>query len=105
MKIEVEIPDWTEERTIYIMAGIELVAYREPGKKWKIKAGRCNLCGKCCMNLGKRHPFPVIDGRCIYLIRESKTTYECGLRISRPFGCCVGIPQNMPECTEIYKEL
>ena len=113
MKIELDLPDWTEERAIYIMAGIELVAYKIPGQKWKIKTGRCNQCGKCCMNLRKTHPFPVINGRCVYLVREpgKEERYRCGLGIQRPFGCCVGVLtgsdafQKIPECTETFEEI
>jgi len=107
MKIEIEIPDWAQERAIYIMAGIELAAYKIPGKKWKVKTSRCNMCGKCCMNLDpKKHPFPVINGRCVYLLKRpgKEEKYECGLRISRPFRCCVGTTKVVPECTEKFEE-
>lgn len=106
MKIELELPDWVRERTIYVMAGVELAAYRVPGRTWQVKISRCNMCGKCCMKLGERHPFPVIDGSCVYLSKRpgKNPMYECGLRMHRPFGCCVGIAQDMSECTEKYKE-
>lgn len=106
MKIELELPDWTEERAIYVMAGVELVAFREPGKEWQVKSGRCNMCGKCCMNLREGHPFPVINGRCVYLVKrpgKDCEEYECILRMHRPFGCCVGVPLNIPGCTEKYE--
>jgi hypothetical protein len=33
MKIEIDIPDWAQDdRTIYIMSGIELVAFKRPGR-------------------------------------------------------------------------
>ena len=104
MKIELDLPEWVEERTIYVMAGVELVAYKLPQGKWQLKIGRCSICGKCCMNL-KKHIFPLIDGRCIYLQKEpgDNPRYECGLRIHRPFACCIGIPRNMPECSEKFE--
>lgn len=107
MKIELELPDWCDERAIYIMAGIELAAYKIPDQDWKLKISRCNMCGKCCMKLGKRHPFPTVDGTCIYLEREpgSRSMWRCKLGMSRPFGCCVGTPRNMPECTERYEDI
>lgn len=40
MKLELEIPDWSEnDRTIYIMSGIELVAYKSPKQNWFVKIG------------------------------------------------------------------
>lgn len=106
MKIELDLPDWTEGRTIRVMAGIELMAYKLSDTKWQMKVSRCNMCGKCCMNL-KNHPFPTIDGKCIHLKKRpgDNPRYECGLRIHRPFGCCVAVPQNIPECTEKYEEI
>ena len=106
MRIEIELPDWTEERTIYIMAGIELVGYKLPQGRWQLKTGRCNMCGKCCMNL-KKHAFPLVNGTCIHLQKEpgNNPRYGCSQRINRPFGCCIGVPKNMSECTEKFEEV
>lgn len=106
MKIELDLPDWCDERAIRVMAGIEMVAYKIPFENWMIKTGRCNMCGKCCMNL-TNHPFPLIDGICVHLKKRpgDNPEYECGLRIHRPFGCCVGIPTNISECTIKYEEI
>lgn len=103
MKIELELPEWTEERTIRVMAGIELVAYKLPQGKWQMKVSQCNMCGKCCMT--PKIPYPLVDGKCIHLKKRpgNNDRWECFLRIQRPFGCCVGIPQNIPECTEKYE--
>jgi hypothetical protein len=105
MKIEIEIPDWCDERAIRIMAGIELVAYKMPFEKWKIKVSRCNMCGKCCMT--SNIPYPLVDGKCIHLKKRpgNNDRWECFLRIQRPFGCCVATPQNIPECTVKYEEI
>lgn len=104
MKIEIEIPGWAEERAIYVFAGVELAATKVPGGKWQVKTGRCNMCGKCCTNL-KKHVFPLIDGQCIYLQKEPGQNDEwlCGLGILRPFGCCIGSPSKVPECTEEFE--
>jgi len=106
MRIELKLPEWVAERAIYIMAGIELVAYKLPQARWQVKTGRCNICGKCCMNL-KKHAFPLVDGVCIHLQKEvgNNPRYECALRINRPFGCCIGVPRNVPECIEAFREL
>lgn len=91
MKIEIELPDWTDERNIYVFAGIELAAiktFRED--KFRIKDTRCNFCGKCCMGIDpKFHFFPVINGKCVHLINEpgTKDKYRCRFGISRPFVC------------------
>lgn len=70
MKIEFEIPKWTENRRISIFAGSELLAQKNvlsifnPETKkhefypqtLRIKIGRCNGCGDCCKTGGS--PFP-----------------------------------------------
>ena len=107
MKINIDIPDWTDERAIYVMAGIELVAYKLTGGKWNIKTGRCNMCGNCCQGL-ERHSWPTINGTCVHLKKEpgkDNPKYECSLRINRPFGCCVGVFAEVPGCTERFEEL
>ena len=53
MKIELELPDWVEERSINILAGIELVAKKYPGQPWQVKTSRCISCGKCCIRIEK----------------------------------------------------
>lgn len=107
VNINIDLPSWVNERTLRVFAGIEPVAYRLPDGKWNVKVDQCNMCGKCCMNLNKRHPFPVIGGQCIHLKKRpgNNPRFECFLRIQRPFGCCVGIPTNIPECTVKYEEI
>ena len=95
MKITLDIPDnivdQIQDRNLYLMAGIDLVAEKLRGDKWKIKTSGCSMCGKCCKELREEHPFPVIDGQCVYL--ENPEGYGdkwvCGLRINRPFGCSI----------------
>lgn len=91
MKIEIELPDWADERNIYVFAGIELVAVRTfQEDKFRIKDIRCNSCGVCCSVLDpKTHFFPVIKKRCIHLENEpgTKDKWRCRLGIHRPFLC------------------
>lgn len=106
MKIELEIPDKYKENTIRIFGGIVSIAILEKDDdKWQVKVGECNMCGLCCMNLTGRHLFPIIKGQCVHLLKRpgDNPRWECGLRINRPFGCCVSTPQNIPECTEKYE--
>ena len=80
MKIELGLPDWADERGIYIFAGIEEVAKRTPdtGNKWVVKKNRCTQCGECCKRLNCEHLVAGAGG------------YECDLRQDRPFNCCIG---------------
>ena len=108
MRIELEIPDWLigegrETRGIFLMAGIELAAYKLPNEPWMIKTARCSSCGKCCEKL--RRPdsfFRPVDGRCMYLKDEGKLKKVCDLGMGRPWGCCVNMC-SVPECAERYE--
>ena len=102
MKIEVEIPDMWNERHLYIMAGIDVVAYKELGKKWRVKQTPCNMCGECCRNLPERFFFKTVDGVCEHL--GSNNT--CNLGIARPYVCCVSKErkgQDFKQCSITYK--
>ena len=93
LKIDIEIPDeFIEEgNAIYIMAGHNKIAYKlNWGKYWQVKTSACSSCGLCCEKL-----------KCEYL-REDK---KCGHPIDRPFICCVTEPNNISECTSLYKEV
>ncbi len=107
MKIEIELPDWIEDHAIHIFSGMSLVAFKNRGGKWSVKTSKCNWCGKCCQKLDNRHPFPVINGQCIYLAKEpgNNEQWLCGLSLNRPFGCSIGIPDKKehPYCTEEYE--
>ena len=108
MKIELDLPDWVDTKHIYVMAGIELVAYKHWKKPWKIKTSRCNMCGKCCESFPKnasKVPYPPnINGVCVYLKKDGDKKY-CSLGINRPFKCCVvPSPKGIPECTEVLKK-
>ena len=104
MRIEIDIPDWTKERSIYVFAGIELVAYRVPKEKWKVKTSRCNMCGKCCMDvpdkwsMGKNKE----TGHCVHLIFYANQ-WLCDLGSNRPFSCCIG--DGADDCSIKWKEI
>ena len=107
MKIELEIPDWTETNHIYILAGQELVAYKYKGEEWKIKKSRCNLCGKCCESFPKvrkdeREP-KSINGRCVHLEDKNDGTKMCSLSIRRPYICLISLT-NEEDCKEKWAE-
>lgn len=91
MKIEIEIPDWAKERHLYLLAGIELVAYKDQeSKDWFIKTERCNSCGKCCMNLVDDGQYTLDKNKnCIYLKADGEK-WICSLGASRPLPCCEG---------------
>lgn len=91
MKIPIEIPDWAidEKRTIYILAGMEEVAHKPHGKSWEVKTTRCNMCGKCCMNVPDNWSHGSKEGKCKHLVYRANE-YICGLGENRPFQCCIG---------------
>jgi len=124
MKIEIEIPDWATSGALYILSGIELVAYKRIGKNWVIKTDRCKTaqaadnCGKCCtitpmvlaglLNVSKE------KDSCIFVCRDkTKPEYgRCLLGLERPFICCVSggdpvshLVKDPSDCTESFKEM
>jgi len=99
----IKLPKWTDERNIYIFAGIEIVMKRDLGE-WYIKTERCNNCGKCCMS----KPKGWTHGRnrkhdCKHLIFRANE-YLCDLGADRPFFCSVseGLPE---DCNIKWKKL
>ena len=110
MMIQIELPDWVNERQILILAGTELAAKKMPWEKeWTIKDDRCNRCGDCCRDLpenGGRHGnvTKVKNGVCEYLQLEPGTTdkYNCSIAGNRPL-CCLLDPLNKLNCNITYK--
>jgi hypothetical protein len=90
MKIELDLPDWVDERHIRILAGIELAAQKLSFNNfWQVKETRCNQCGECCMNWKKtKHYYPVINGRCVHLKKVGDGKYDCSIALYRSFNCC-----------------
>jgi len=95
MHIKLDIPNEIVEdlkdRNIRVFAGIDLIAEKLKDDKWKIKVSGCSMCGRCCKELKKEHPFPIINGQCVYL--ENPPGYGdkwfCQLGLNRPFGCAI----------------
>jgi len=106
MKIKLEIPEWADERHIYVMAGIEVAARKSAHEKdFKVKVSRCSNCGDCCRNLGVGWGMGRKEnGECIHLEADGPQT-RCGLLGDRPFFCGVGLQQKgrYPHCTVEYK--
>ena len=103
--LKLEIPDWAEETRIYVFAGIELLATQEPfDGKLMVKVTRCNMCGKCCMDvsptwfMGRSE-----DGNCKELIRQGEQ-YLCHLGIKRPFSCSKAEPNKNYCCIEFEEQ-
>jgi len=111
-KIIVDLPAWAEERLIYILAGVEMFAYKYPNQPLMVKTQQCNMCGLCCMNLDATHFFEVVDGKCEYLEKEvgPNERWLCSLGVYRPHACCGGpdilhSQDNIPEyCSVVYEE-
>ena len=91
MRVELDLPDWVEGRSIHILAGIEEVAHKLSGESWQIKISRCSRCGKCC-------------GNCKYL-RYDANEFRCSLGVKMPYECCVsdGVLEN--SCTVKWQSL
>jgi len=102
------LPEWTKERHQYRFAGIELAAYKHAGGKWRVKIGRCNLCGLCCENQPGSELLPVDKhGTCVYL-KTVGTEKICDLGSERPFNCSIGIGRGRvadENCTESFEEI
>ena len=87
--MKIDLPEWTDERNIYIFAGIEAVIKRDLGQ-WYIKTERCNKCGKCCKG-------------CEHLVYKADE-YLCDLGANRPFFCSVS--EGLPEyCNIKWKKI
>lgn len=93
MKVEIEIPDWCAERHLFLMAGIELAAYKEAQEeRWHVKSERCNRCGKCCQQISKDGQYPADEnGDCANLIPDGDLLI-CALGAMRPLSCGEGDP-------------
>jgi hypothetical protein len=105
--ITIEIPDWAEERNIYVLAGIELLAYQEVGKPLMVKTERCSMCGECCCGMEEgSHFFGVVDEHCEHLKKEvgNNNRWYCNLKYYRPIACCTSIKGTDDYCTVKFEE-
>lgn len=94
--VSLTLPAWVSERDIYIIAGIELAAFKLAGEeKFHVKSSRCNECGECCENLPEKatHYFPKNeDGSCSKLISDGPSKKICSIAGHRPIPCCASDP-------------
>jgi hypothetical protein len=92
MRVEIDLPDWCNERHIYVIAGTELAAYKEAQEGvFHVKTSRCNNCGLCCMGLPEGHVPTDGEGTCLYLARDGVKKI-CSLGATRPWPCIEGDP-------------
>lgn len=130
MKFTIEVPEWAKERTIYIMAGPEIMGVVCDGTLW-MKTVRCNLCGKCCL-VDEDFPLGVKSGDevgwsadvfvCKFLKKEiwhfepfnGATVYVCTAGAYAPFTCNIGpspvcgrehFKENLPDCVLEYEKV
>lgn len=85
MRIEIDLPEWADDRPLIILSGQELVAKYTQETGWKVKAERCYKCGECCCDIAPDHlPFGVTgDGKCKMLLSDG----SCGAGHQKPFAC------------------
>ena len=115
MRIELDLPDWVDERNIrvkadenndvQILAGIELVAVKNHAHDyWRVKVGRCNMCGDCCTGL-TNHIYPTVNGDCIHLAPPDASGKRlCKLALYRSRICDNDPrPGEYPRCSITYK--
>jgi len=95
MKIQLEIPDDVFEelsyRNLYLIAGIEPIAFKNRDDKWKIKTSACSMYGKCCKKLKEGFTFPIVNEQCVYLQNPAGfgDKWICSLGLNRPIGCSI----------------
>lgn len=101
MRIELDIPDWANTKNLYLVSAldedIELVAYKEINKEWKVKEIRCPICGDCCRKWINAN---TNGGFCNHL-KDNK----CDLGKHMPFSCVITVIKKdfIPTCVVKYK--
>lgn len=109
MKINLTIPEWCDERHVFILAGYtELAAYKYFGEPWRVKSGRCSQCGECCEGFREVTGSPdtrilVVNGKCSCLGQDGPTKRPCVLGSAAPI-CCICSPclKAIAGCTETF---
>lgn len=115
MAIKLPIPDWAEGKPITIMAAREpFLIYLPHTGKWYKKTGRCNMCGKCCRDVGEKFPWRDEAGDCKFLKREvwnfppynGKEVFIC-TNYYVPIICGIHLSpvKPHPECSIEYQEV
>ena len=105
MRVELDLPDWVDERHIRIFAGVELVAKKlVQNDYWQVKDERCNFCGKCCHFKPGKGIYPSVNGHCIHL-KKVKKGWVCGIPLLRSRLCLDDPPRHIRsgECSITYK--
>jgi hypothetical protein len=104
MKLIIDLPDWAKGRNMRIFAGIEEVAHKYVDKPWMIKTTRCDMCGKCCMDVTDQWKYGKDEktGWCKRLIHYANE-YRCGSIGGRPFYCSAGDSADEDYCCIEWK--
>ena len=98
----IELPSWTDERRIIVLAGVEEVAHRIQGI-WYIKTSHCQRCGECCKRVPKHWKHGVSDeGWCKYLKYDGRLYYCDG---DFPFGCLAGDDSGKDYCSVKWEKV
>ena len=105
--MKIDLPDWTENRNIYVFSNFELAARKMVGKKWEIKTVRCIHCGNCCKNLDDGHKrkgiLPITaEGDCANL-EQRKNGWWCKYHI--PISCLTSNPSPERNCPMEWKTI
>jgi MinD superfamily P-loop ATPase len=100
-----KFPKWTDKRNIRVFAGIEAIAKRE-NNIWHIKSERCDMCGKCCMNVPEKwsRGQNKETGNCLHLKFEANE-HLCDLGLNRPFSCCAEGAEGEDFCSSKWELL
>ena len=117
--LKIPVPDWVDLDVSHIWVfqsqGRELIARKLAGRGLEVKTVRCNLCGKCCFDVGHRWIFGSDEeGKCTQLKWES-VTFQDGTRIEGffckapgdlvPFSCCKGRHEDPELCQIRFEEV
>ena len=109
MRIELDLPDWVDEKHIYVLAGVECVARRLTNTRyWEVKTSRCNMCGECCKHLSRHWPrgARLVDGKwtCDHLTYRANE-YLCDYGRHRPYECCVADHADKDYCNVVWERI
>jgi hypothetical protein len=105
MKFELEIPNWVNPNlTLMLLAGQELVAFKQPNRSLKVKRERCNRCGECCLDTPNKHtPFGSDDEDKCNALKRSGDQWICTAGARKPYRCLPDPNQEIyPGCSIRY---
>ena len=103
-EIKIKIADWVDENeTLMLLSGQELVAFKTPKSKWKVKKVRCDQCGECCMDTPKRHtPFGSNEEGVCNALKKEGNRWVCDAKQCRPFRCLPDPFEGLYDCCIEY---